>query len=635
MKREPSPAGRRRLLQGALAAACAPGLVGPSSDATAADQRGTAKPGAPDAAARKVLRVVFRSAETSFDPARITDLYSRCVTAHIFEALYCYDHLAPDGQVRPLTADGMPQVSADYREHTIKVRRGIHFADDPVFAKLPGGKRELTARDYVYAMQRVVDPANISSLESQLLELGILGLKEARDAAVANKGRFDYERPIEGLTLLDSHTLRIRVAEPRPRLVLFFADSSLMGGQAREVVEAYGDRIGEHPVGTGPFRLKSWRRTSRIVLERNPGYREVFYTGMPAADDAEGQALLQRFKGRRLPMVDEVEVTVIDEDQPRWLSFLNAEVDALASMAGPLPQAYTPMAAPGGQLAPNLAKRGVQMHRHVASDCSLTYFNMKDPVVGGMSPAQVALRRAIGLAYDTSEEIRLIRRGQASIAQSVLMPHLSGYDPSFKSEMGDFDPVRANALLDLFGFADRNGDGWRERPDGSPLLLEMASEPDQINRQFNELWQKSLKRVNIRVAFKTQQWAENLKAATAGKLMMWTLGLSADSPDGASSLAKVYGPQAGQENYARFQLDEMDKLVERVQLLPDGPERNRLFRQASRLAVAYMPYKMHVHRLHTDLLHPWVSGYRRPLFANEWWHTVDVDTQMRQQSRQP
>jgi len=254
---------------------------------------------------------------------------------------------------------------------------------------------------------------------------------------------------------------------------------------------------------------------------------------------------------------------------------------------------------------------------------------MRDPVLGGMAPAQVALRRAISLAYEVDEEIRLIRAGQAVVAQSPLAPHTTGYAASFNSEMGDFDPARAKALLDLYGYADRNGDGWRERPDGAPLVIEIATEPEQSNRPYNELWQKSLARVGLQVRFKTQQWPENLKSAEAGKLMMWMLGGSAGSPDGLDGLVRYYGPQAGNGNHARFQLDSFDRLYEQLQQLPDGPQRLALFHQAKRLAVAWMPYKIHVHRVNNDLIHPWVIGYRRPMFANEWWHTVDIDTEQR------
>ncbi len=575
---------------------------------------------------RKVLRLLFSNAETSFDPARISDLYSRTVTSHLFEAMYAYDHLARPAKVVPCTADGFPEVSSDFRTWTVRIKRGIYYPDDPAFK---GTRRELQARDYAYALMRVADPANISPVEASVADLGITGLTERRQKAMTSKTKFDYDTPIEGLQVLDPHTLRIRLNDPRPRLLSELAQPDLLGAQAREVVEHYGDTIGEHPVGTGPFRLKRWRRSSRIVLERNPAYREVFYDGRPAADDAEGQAMLARFKGKRLPMVDEVDIVIVEEFQPQWLSFLNREVDALAGVTGQLPSQFAPVAMPGNKLAPNLAKLGVQAHRNIAPDMTVTVFNMDDPTVGGMSPAQVALRRAISLAYNTEEEINNIRRGQATIAQSVVMPHSVGFDTAFKSEMSDYSPARANALLDIYGFVDRNGDGWREKPDGTPLVIVESTEPDQIYRAHNELMQKSLKAVGLRVEFKTQQWAENLKAVEAGKFMLWKLGF-AGTFDGLNSLAGYYGPQVGNQNLSRFKLDAFDRLYERMLAMPDGPERLALFHDAKRLAVAYMPVKVNTHRVLTDMLHPWVHGFRRPLFWAEWWHQVDVDVAAQQ-----
>jgi ABC-type transport system substrate-binding protein len=357
----------------------------------------------------------------------------------------------------------------------------------------------------------------------------------------------------------------------------------------------------------------------------------VLYDAWPADGDSEGREILAKLKGRRLPMIDEVDIAVIQEFQPQWLSFLNKQVDALATSTGHLPSQFATEAVPGGKLAPKLAKQGVRMYANLASDNAFTYFNMLDPMVGGNSPEQVALRRAISLAYDVREEIRRIRRGRAVPAQSGITPHTTGYDPHFKTEMSDHDPARARALLDTFGFVDRDGDGFRERPDGSRLELVMTTEPAQIYRQYDELWQKSMNAVGIRIRFNTQQWAESLKAADAGKLMMWMLGVSSASPDGQDALAQMYGPLAGSPNRARFQLDEFDRLYERAQVLPDGPERAALFRQAQRIAVAYMPYKIHVHRVHTDLAYPWVYGFRRPLFGGEWWHMVDVDPALRRE----
>ena len=355
----------------------------------------------------------------------------------------------------------------------------------------------------------------------------------------------------------------------------------------------------------------------------------MLYDAQPGADDAEGQAILARFKGRKLPMIDEVEVSIIEESQPMWLAFVNAEVDALATSTGSVPPEFSAIAAPNGKLAPNLAKRGVQLVRSVLADTTMLYYNMEDPIVGGYTAERVALRRAISLAYDVEREIRLIRRGLGIPAQSPMMPYTTGYDPAYKSEMSEYDPAKAKALLDMYGYVDRDGDGWRETPDGRPIVLRYASQPEQIYRQFNDLFRKGVNEIGLKAEFPVQQWPEQLKQAQAGKLQIWSLGLSAGDPDGQTVLQNVYGPQSGEQNLARFKLPAMDRLYERTASMVDGPEREKLFLEAKRLSTAYMPYRYVVHRLGVEVLHPWVHGYRRPVFWNNWYHMVDVDPERR------
>lgn len=569
----------------------------------------------------KVLRYAFNVAETGFDPARIVDLYSRIVTAHIFESLYTYDHLARPAKVKPLIAEGMPEASADFRTWTVRLKKGIYFADDPAFK---GVKREVVAQDFVYALKRFVDPANKSPVVAGILDQKYLGLAGLREKALKDKKPFDYDTEIEGLRALDRYTVQFKMEEPRPRFLESLAANDLFGAVAREVVEKYGDAIPAHPVGSGAFRLAQWRRSSLIVLERNPQYRDMVYDAEPAADDLEGQAILAQFKGRKLPMVDRVEVSIIEESQPRWLAFLNGQIDFVN-----VPPEFVNQAVPNGKVAPNLAKQGIKAYRVLNADSAFTYFNMDDPVVGGYTPERVALRRAIALAMDVEREIRIIRRGQAVPAQSIVVPHTTGYDPHFKSENGDFDPARAKALLDLHGYVDKDGDGWRDLPNGKPLTLEVATQPDQLSRQFDEMWKKNLERVGIRVKFFPGKWPEQLKAARAGKLQVWTLGSSAAAMDGQGSLARLYGPQSGSQNLARFKNDEFDRIYQRMQVIPDGPERLELFRQAQLISIAYMPYKITVHRFNNDLVQPWLQGYRRPVFWNDWWHMVDIDPKAR------
>ena len=568
----------------------------------------------------KVFKYAFIAAETGFDPAQLSDLYSRILTANMFDALYTYDYLARPLIIRPNLAASMPEVSADFKTYTIHLKKGVFFSDDPAFK---GQKRELVASDVVYTYKRIFDPKNKSPSVSGLREEKILGMEELREQATKS-GKFDYDREVEGLRALDKYTVQFKLGEVRPRFLEALTDPGIFGIVAREVVEAYGDRIMEHPVGTGPFKLDEWRRSSKITFVRNPNYREEYFDSVPTEGSSPlAKQVYEQMKGRKLPQIDKVEVSIIEEAQPRWLAFLGSEHDLMER----LPAAYVNVAIPQNKLAPNLQKRGIQMQRNLLGDVTFSYFGMENPLVGGYTPEKIALRRAIAIGQNSAEEVRLPRRGQAIVAQGPIMPMTSAYDPNLRSEMGVFDRAKAMALLDMFGYTDKNGDGWRDLPDGKPLTLEYSTTSSADNRELNEIWKKNMDAIGIRVEFKYGQWPELLKASRNGKLMMWGLGLSGGSPDGAGVLALGYSQSKGQQNHARFSLPEYDELYRQINRLPDGPERKALVEKAIKILVAYMPYKFITHRIGTDLTHPWVQGYVRNPIARDFWKYIDIDPQ--------
>lgn len=569
-------------------------------------------------APEKVLRYAFEIAETGFDPAQISDYYSRTATENMFDALYRYDYLARPAKVVPNVADGMPVITDDFRTFTVKVKPGIYFADDAAFG---GKKRELTAQDFVYSFKRVFDPKTKSPTFSDLEQVNFLGMAALRSAAEKPGAEFNYDKEVEGIHALDRYTIQFKMKDPQPRFLYQLADSSILGAVAREVVEKYGDKIMEHPVGTGPFMLSQWTRSSKITFVKNPNFREEYYVAEPAADDTLSQEVYRQMKGKRIPIVDKVVISIIDEVQPRWLSFLGNEHDFLMY----LPQQFANQAIPNNKLAPNLAKKGIRIERYSPSELTFSYFNMEDPTVGGNATEKVALRRAIALAYNTEEEIRLPRRNQAIPAQGVIPPNTWGYDPTFKSEMSDYNPARAKALLDMFGYVDKDGDGWRDMPDGKPLVLEYSTQPSAADRELNEVWKKSMTAVGIQMVFKTAKWPENLKSARAGKVMMWGLGNSASTPDGGSFLDFGYGPQKFEGNLAAFQNDDYDKMFREQVVMPDGPERLALLQKMVKILVAYMPYKFNTHRIRTDVMQPWLVGYRRHPLSRAFWRYVDID----------
>ena len=581
--------------------------------------------------AEKTLRYAFNVAETGFDPAQLSDLYSANLIANIYDTPLRYDYLARPLKLVPNTLASMPQVSEEGTLYTMHVKPGIYFSDDAAFK---GKKRELVAEDYVYSMKRIFDPA-LRSPNLYYFEGAIAGMDEVL-AKARRQNRMDYDTPVEGLRALDRYTFQVRLKQPNYNFLYYLAYCNLTCGLAREVAEMYGDRINEHPVGTGAFRLKSWKRSSRMEFERNANFREEYYDANPPADDASGQRALAANKGKRLPMVDRVEIVIVEEPQPRWLAFLNGEHDLIER----LPAEYANVAVPNGALAPNLAKKGMRLERTVGMELTYSYFAMEDPVVGGYTPDKVALRRAITMGNDIWEEIHIPRKNQAIPAYSPIGPGAVGYDPDFRTTSTEYDPSKARALLDMYGYVDCDGDGWRDLPRkaGSEpckaLSIEYAAAPGGEMQPLVELWKKNMDKLGVRMTFRREKWPDLLKASKAGKLQMWGLGWSAEVPDADTFFVTLYGPNSGQANHARFRLAAFDRLYEQAKRLPDGPERNAIYREMNRLFAVYMPWRLGVHRYYNDIAQPWLIGYRRHPVMRGFWKYVDIDTSRLEQARE-
>ncbi len=567
----------------------------------------------------KVLRIAFPVAETGFDPVAVSDLYSNTILDAVLDPMLAYDYLARPAKLVPNTLEAMPVVSDNGATFTFKVKRGIFFAPDPAFK---GKQRELTALDYAYSLKRLFDP-KLKSPWLFLLEGKIQGLDDLMQRA-RQGGKFDYDAPVAGIEALDAHTLRIRLNEPDYNLLYIFAMPTL-GALAREVVETYGADIGSHLVGTGAYYLKDWKRGSKMLLEPNPNYREEYFRS-GAGGDARDAVIAAALQGQRLPIIGRVQVSIVEENQPRWLEFLNGNLD----LAG-VPNEYTNLYVPGGELAPSLAKRGITLQRSVGMSVTYQYFNMNDPIVGGYTPEKVALRRAISLGYNLPQEILIIRKGQAIPAQSPIPPNVAGYDESFRNPLLEYNPAKAKALLDQYGYIDRDGDGFRELPDGKALELEQPSAPTSLDRQYDELWKKSLNAIGIKVRFKKDKWPELLKQSRAGKLQMKGSAWSADYPDGDNFLQLLYGPNGGMANDARFDLPEFNELYRKARRLPDSPERTKLYQDMTKYVVVYAPWKLGIHPIENVVVHPWVRNFRRNPNILAPWKYLDVGVQRQAQ----
>jgi oligopeptide transport system substrate-binding protein len=560
----------------------------------------------------KTLHVAFPVAENGFDPQSVYDTYSFDVCRAIFEPLYTYDYFARPVRLVPNTAESLPVVTDGGRTYTIKVKRGIHFAADPAFKGKP---RELTADDYVYTIKRIIDP-KIRSYWLYLLEKNLVGLDDVLARARAT-GTLDYDTPIEGLQAVDRYTLRIRFKQPDYAFRWWLA-SSQFAAVAREVVDMYKDgsnRVMEHPVGTGPYMLKRWTRGQRIVLEANPGFRETLYPAPGAGSEAGDAAVARALVGKRLPIVGTVDISIVEEAQPRFLSFDTGALDYIE-----VQRSIAANVLAGDALKAEFAKRGIVLHREISPSISFFFFNLDDPLVGGYTPDKLALRRAISMGYDRDARIRQILSGQGIPATQPVPPPLYGHDPKYVPRYG-YDPAAARALLDRFGFKDRDGDGYRELPDGKPLTLVLASTTDAESRTSDELWKRGMDALGIRITFLKNKWPELNKMSEAGQLMMWGLGWISSVPDGRDYYSYFYSPNIGMSNDARMRLPAMDALFKEALALPDGPSRTALFDRMNDLIFDYAPWILTDYPYTNILAQPWLKGYKpNPFIPHQWWY---------------
>jgi len=569
------------------------------------------------AGAPKTYRMAFERDVTNFDPPYVSDRYSNTVIEAVFERLLTYDYLARPVKLIPMAAEALPEVSRDGTVYTFRIKKGIVFADDPAFAG-SGKPRELTADDFVYTFKHLLDP-RVRSQWAFLAEGKIVGL-DAVAARAKETGAFDYDAPVEGLRALDRYTFQIRLTAPDYNFSYIAAHTPL-SAMAREVVEYYGDDIGSHPVGTGPYVLKQWIRGARIVLEKNPAYRG---TAWDFEADEEGDGLLvERMRGKIMPQIDRVEISIIEEEQSDWLAFNGGELDVTAKAGSFLDKVLEA----DNSLKKAWVDKGVRINRTILPEVTYAFFNFRDPVVGGLEKEKIALRRAIIMAYNLEDEIRLIRKGQAIPATMPIPVGVTGHDSRYRP-LNTYNPELANKLLDEFGYK-KASDGWRRLPGGSPFVLKKSTGTTSLERYFDELWKKSMDAIGVRMEFLPGKFADHIKETTDCRLQMWSAAWTADYPDGDNFMQLLYGPNTGQSNNACYQSPAFDGFYEAARQLPDSPERNRLFLEMTRQMDIDGAWALGVSRVRSILIHPWVLGYKEHPIMNATWIYLDIDPALR------
>lgn len=562
------------------------------------------------AQAEKVLRIAFEAPDDGFDMVKTYNFYSGNVADVIFERLLQYDYLANPVKLVPSTAQSMPIIKENGKVYIFKIQPGIYFTDDVVFK---GKRRELIAEDYVYSIKRILDPKNRSSSYS-FIDNKIVGANALVEQA-KKSGKFNYDAKIEGVKALDRYTIQFTLTQADYNFPYILAYSTF-GATAREVVEYYKDRLGMHPVGTGPYMLSKYVPRSKIELVANPDYRG-FVWNFKSTGTAWDNQLVKEMSGKKMPQIGKVNISIIEEEQSRWLAFQSKQLDFDKLTSSAIPKVLDQ----NNQLKPEIKKQGIRLYANKEAEITYSMINMLDPIIGGNSLDKVALRRAIAMSFNVNESIRILRKGQAVKAEMLVPAGVNGHNPNYRSSVG-YNPTLANKLLDHFGYK-KGADGYRNFPNGKPLILKINTESGTSSVMYSELWKKNLDAIGIKADFKVSNFADNLKAASQCQYMMWSGAWHADYPEGENFTQLLYGPNVGRGNQSCYKSDAYDRLYEQaMKLSPD--QRMPFYEKMSRQVEADSPFILQDTRIRNWMVQPQVQGFKAHPIMNTNWQFLDI-----------
>ena len=553
---------------------------------------------------KKIFYDARRSAHKSLDPPRQFDGASAEIVMNVFDTLVEYDYLARPYRLAPNLVESLPEPSADGRTYTFRLRKGVHFHDDPSFE---GGKgRELTADDAIYSIKRFAD-ANVN-LKSWVLMAGfVVGLDEFREKTRELGKGVDYDSlEVAGLRKLDDYSFEVEFTNKNPLALFPFAMTSL-SIVPREAVEKYGEDFGAKPVGTGPFRIKQFSFRGTMILQKNPNYH-LHYPSEGAPGDAE--AGLLEAAGKPLPFLDEIHMPLIEEPQPAMLKFRKAELDWIGIDKDNFPNMA--FKSPDGSF--HLKEDYARLYNHYAEPrLSAEYFsfNLKDPLFRD----NPALRQAFALAIDTPAFIDLLMNGRALPLQTIVPHPIAGSERDLDFEYWQQDRELAKQKLAEAGYP--NGEGLPE------VVFEYRA-ATKDSRQGFEFIRNELAEVGIRAKASFNTFSAFLKKIETGNFQIASAGWQADYPDAENFYQLVYGPnKTPGPNSSTFANPEFDALYRQIRYMENGPERNELFRQMAQILKDEVPLLLRFNGIAFGIYQKNVRNMKRHMLVDKPYKYLD------------
>ena len=583
-----------------------------------------------------------------------------------------------DAKGRPLPDDADPARIA-FTDYVITIKPGIRYQPHPAFARSIVGEfayhalsaeqlaaittlanftqkdtRELTAEDYVYGLKRLAHPRLHSPIFG-LMDDYVVGLGDfaARLKTEKDKPWIDLrQHRLEGAEVIDRYRYRIRVKGKYPQFLYwlampFFAPMPWEADRfhSQPGMAEKNLTLDWYPIGTGPYMLTENNPNARMVLERNPNFRQESYPCEGEADDAKAGLLDDC--GKPLPFIDKVVFTREKEQIPYWNKFLQGYYDASGISSDSFDQAVQ---VTSGEitLSDDMRAQGIVLTTSVATSSMYMGFNWLDPLVGGADPktAESArkLRQAISIALDQEEFISIFQNGRGVAAQGPIPPGIFGYrEGNAGTNLQVYDWIDGQARRKSIAEAKRllAEAGWpngRNASTGEPLVINLDTTATGVGAKARIDWlNKQFAKIDTQLVVRSTDYNRFQEKVRKGAVQLFYFGWNADYPDPENFMFLLHGKQGKVkhqgENAANYENPEYDRLFERMKAMESGAERQELIDHMTEILRRDAPWIWGFHPKDYSLRHAWLTNRKPSKVGHNTLKYQRVDAVLREQRR--
>ncbi len=639
----------------------------------------------------------FTQQPKTLDPARSYSANEYLFITQIYEPLLAYDYFIRPYQLTPLTAIELPQpkyldvngtvipngskTEPTYSVYTVQIKKGIFYQPHPALAKNKKGvylyfninedylddhdihqlsdfkytgTRELIIDDYIYQIKRLANPA-VSSPVYGLMSEYILGFREFAEllpSSGAGKNHYVDLRnyPLKGIKKLDDYTVEITLKGQYSQFLYWMAmpffspvpwEVDLFYSQ--DGMDDKNINFGWYPIGTGPFMLTENNPNRRMVLQKNPNYREVYFPLNASAEDKKSGYLNNA--GKRLPLIDKAVYTLEKESIPRWNKFLQGYYDTSGISADSFDQAIRINRFGEAMLSEEMTDKKIYLTQTLEPNIFYMGFNMFDSVVGGTSERARKLRQAISIAVNYDEYIAIFYNGRGRPAQGPIPPGIYGYKEgaagmnSYVYEWNNNVMKRrslekAKKLMGEAGYPN----GIDPKTGGSLILhYDVTTKGTPEDKSVLDWMRKQFASIGIDLNIRATLYNRFQEKIRTGNMQIFSWGWNADYPDPENFLFQLYGPNGkvkyGGENAANYQNSEYDRLFDLMKNRSNDQQRQDIIDKMLEIIRNDAPWVWGMHSQDFTLSQSWVSRVKTNIISHNTLKYVSINVSDRNKLR--